>query len=66
MEIKKRDNEYGVPVYDLMGLTEGKMLAILHAFENLTISHGGSIEGMSAVQHDVWLAISRALKEGNP
>lgn len=66
MDIKKRDNEHGVSVYDLIGLTEGKMLAILHAFEYLVHSHGGITEGLSAVQYDVNLAIKRALERSKP
>lgn len=60
MEIKKRDNEHGVPVYDLIGLTEDKMFAILNVLDD-TLKRGP----LTAAQYNVWLAVSRALEMGD-
>lgn len=54
MDIKKRDN--GVPVYDLIGVTEGKMFAILNALDDKL-----KRQRLTSVQYDVWVAVSRAL-----
>lgn len=56
MDIKKRDNG----VYDLIGVTEGKMFAILHALDDKL-----KREKLTAVQYDVWVAISKALEMGD-
>lgn len=58
MEIVK--NKKATNDYNLMGLTEGKILAMWHVFKNQGVDH------LTPVEYDVWIVLDRWVEANMP
>jgi hypothetical protein len=58
MKIVKNKKEYND--YNLMGLTEGKILAMWRVFKNQGTEH------LTAVEYDVWIVLDRWVEANMP